>query len=355
MAGGATCSPKLFVDGKRPFDLYPPASEVVPKVIFGYLKQPIVPTIFAVIFWPVYKALAKRFQNKGWSEAKFFTMLFCTMISATSASMNGFFALIEYKRWLEQYKIDRGHHHLPSWKLACEAVKESVLGKLVVAPLGIYLVFTEILHKRGILQRSFDLKRPSVARLYLSFMIASVFNEVGFYCAHRSFHHPTLYAKFHKKHHEFKGTVSYAAENAHPVEQVFANYIPTFGGCILMGVHPWTLCVWVCERLRGTYEGHSGYAFDVHPVLRLLNITNPKAAAEHDFHHTANTGNFGPQWLDWLCGTMDSWAVAGGEKEYLKSKMAEKLSYMHDAKPSGPTLLKDSADIKRSVVLEARK
>jgi methylsterol monooxygenase len=312
-----------------------------------------------VVFWPAYKALAKRFRNKGWSDKKFFTVLFCTMISATWTGFNGFYALIEHKRWLEQYKIDRGHHQLGSWKLALATIKESVLGKLFVAPIGIYLVFTEILQKRGILQRVCDFKRPSAARLYLNFLIATVFNEVAFYCAHRSFHHPALYAKFHKQHHEWKGTVSFAAENAHPVEQIFANYIPTFGGCLLLGVHPWTLCVWVCERLRTTYEGHSGYAFDVHPVLTALNITNYKAAAEHDFHHTANTGNFGPQWRDWLCGTMDSWAVAGCEKEYLKSKMAEKLSYMHPSKVHGDARTnvdaQKDADIKMSVVSEERK
>jgi len=171
-----------------------------------------------------------------------------------------------------------------------------------------------------------------VLRLYVDFLMGTLFNEVAFYCAHRSLHSSSIYAKIHKQHHEWKGTVSYAAEHAHPVEQILANYIPTFGGCLLVGAHPWTFCVWVCERLRDTYEGHSGYAFDVHPVLDALNITNHTAAAEHDFHHTCNSGNFGPQWMDWLCGTMDAWAVSGREKEYLKSKTDEKLSYMHPRK-----------------------
>jgi len=332
MAGGATSHPKLFVDGKRPFDLYPPASEMVPKIIFDHIKQPIVPTAFAVIFWPAYKRLARRFQNKGWSEKKFFTMLFCAMISSTWVVFNSFYALIEHRRWFEQYKIDRGHHQLGSWKLARDTLKEAIIGRVVVAPLGIYFIGSEILRRRGIMQRVFDMKRPSVMRLYLDFLIGTFFNEVAFYCAHRTLHSSSLYAKFHKQHHEWKGTVSFAAENAHPVEQIFANYIPTLGGCLLVGAHPWTFCVWVCERLRDTYEGHSGYAFDVHPVLDALNITNHTPAAEHDFHHTLNSGNFGPQWMDWLCGTMDAWAVAGREHEYLKSKSAEKLSYMHSRK-----------------------
>merc|ERR1711920_941959 len=137
------------------------------------------------------------------------------------------------------------------------------------------------------------MNRPSVPQLYGSFMVANIFNLFGFYFAHRMLHSASLYARFHKQHHEWKGTVSYAAENAHPVEQILANIIPTFGGCLLVGAHPWTFAVWVVERLRESYENHSGYAFRIHPVLEFLNITNPTSAAEHDFHHTHNSGNFG--------------------------------------------------------------
>ena len=35
-------------------------------------------------------------------------------------------------------------------------------------------------------------------------------------------------------------------------------------------------------------------------------------ARYHDWHHTANVGCYGAEWLDWLCGTMDEfWASEG--------------------------------------------
>lgn len=328
MAGGATSFPKTLIDGKRPFHLYPPAREYVPKVVLELLKAPLLPTAFAAVCWPVYTALATHFQSKGWGEAEFLTLCFCSMIAGTYVLFNGFFAFIEHQRWFERYKIDRRPHQLGSWKQAGAALKEVAVGRLLLAPLGIYLIGTRFLWAGGILQRTFDLSRPSLLEVYVAFLAGSIFNSVVFYCVHRSMHSSSLYAKFHKQHHEWKGTVSLSAEYAHPVEQLFANYIPTLGGCLLVGAHPWVFCVWVCERLRETYEGHSGYAFNVHPVLDFLNITNHTGTAEHDFHHTCNSGNFGPQWMDWLCGTMDAWAVAGCEEEYLNAKEEEKLSYM---------------------------
>merc|ERR1712151_493244 len=104
------------------------------------------------------------------------------------------------------------------------------------------------------------------------------------------------------------------------------------GGCIILGSHPWIVCIWVAERLRNTYEAHSGYAFR-NPLLNALGLVNWKAAANHDFHHTGNSGNFGADWLDWLCGTMDAYVMTGGAEGVVEAKTAEKLSYMrkHEA------------------------
>ena len=217
-----------------------------------------------------------------------------------------------------------------SWRQAWAALRDAIVVRLLVAPLIMYFFGAWLLRLCGILQMVFGMNRPSVPQFYVAFLVASEFNLVGFYCAHRALHSAALYAKIHKKHHEWKGTVSISAENAHPVEQLLANYLPTFGGCLLVGAHPWAFLVWVCERLRFTYEEHSGYAFKIHPLLDFFGITNAARAAEHDFHHTCNSGNFGDGvWMDWLCGTMDAWAVAGREEAYLKTKAEDKLSYMH--------------------------
>ena len=82
-----------------------------------------------------------------------------------------------------------------------------------------------------------------------------------FYWAHRAFHHPKLYARFHKQHHKFNSTIGIAAEYAGPVEYVLANSIPTMAGPILFGAHPYTLWIYLSVRVWETVESHSGYDF----------------------------------------------------------------------------------------------
>ncbi len=63
--------------------------------------------------------------------------------------------------------------------------------------------------------------------------------------------------------------------------------------------------------MTGTYEHHSGYCFKG-TWADSLQITDSLGARYHDWHHTANVGCYGAEWLDWLCGTMDEfWASEG--------------------------------------------
>ena len=70
---------------------------------------------------------------------------------------------------------------------------------------------------------------------------------------------------------------------------------------------------------------HSGYQLD-ETLAGKLGIT-ANGAAFHDFHHTANCGNFGAEHMDWLFGTMDHWVRDGETAGYLqkRSELAAKV------------------------------
>ncbi len=53
-----------------------------------------------------------------------------------------------------------------------------------------------------------------------------LFLDTTFYWSHRALHHPALYKHFHKQHHEYKGTIGFAAEYASTVEQVRGPLCP---------------------------------------------------------------------------------------------------------------------------------
>merc|ERR1711943_41191 len=114
------------------------------------------------------------------------------------------------------------------------------------------------------------------------FAMSILLNDVAFYVAHRTIHHKRLYSWIHKQHHSYTGSVGFAAEYAHPIEQVFANQLPSVAGCLFFGAHPLIFFVWLGGRLQQTYEGHSGFCF--HGTwLHTIGLTNADAAAYHDF------------------------------------------------------------------------
>jgi sterol desaturase/sphingolipid hydroxylase (fatty acid hydroxylase superfamily) len=61
---------------------------------------------------------------------------------------------------------------------------------------------------------------PSLLSLFWQFFVCAFINDIGFYWSHRLFHTPFFYQRYHKKHHQYTGTIGFAAEYAHPMEQV---------------------------------------------------------------------------------------------------------------------------------------
>jgi methylsterol monooxygenase len=162
---------------------------------------------------------------------------------------------------------------------------------------------------------------PEWKSLMVSYCICHSFNEFFFYWTHRAFHTPMLYKLFHKQHHEYKGTIGIAAEHAHPVEAIFANMIPTLGGCFVVKNHPIVLVIWLACRLRETFEAHSGYCFKG-SWYAMTGLSHDDEAIHHDYHHAINDGNFGSELTDFLFGTLQNFDKFGGQKEYLNRKKA---------------------------------
>jgi methylsterol monooxygenase/4-alpha-methyl-delta7-sterol-4alpha-methyl oxidase len=109
--------------------------------------------------------------------------------------------------------------------------------------------------------------------------------------SHRFLHWRVIYPYFHKIHHEFKVTLSFAAEYAHPLDYLVSSLIPSSIGCNILGpkLHFYSLLCWYVIRITETADGHSGYDFPWSP-FRLIPFTN--SPSYHDFHHLKNVGNY---------------------------------------------------------------
>ena len=75
---------------------------------------------------------------------------------------------------------------------------------------------------------------PSLFELMWQTVFCMFMEDTMFYWSHRLLHHPKLYSKIHKKHHEFNNPVGFISEYAHPLEYVFGNVLPTFIGAKIL-------------------------------------------------------------------------------------------------------------------------
>lgn len=312
---GPCFTPRL-PEGQRPE--YPSFGNFV-------LWSGLVPTLQAG-FWTVFLALlcsrpyqhsVAYWQRKHWTERAHTTAVLCTMTTSLYFGYNSLFVAFERYGLFSQYKIGRTSGQQKTTALQLPGtLKKALLGKLMVTPLLTWFVMYPLMKHFGM--PSFDAPIPGVPELFVQFVIAYWWNETLFYWSHRLLHDKRLYAAFHKEHHTYTGTVGFAAEHAGLVEQILSNYVPSLGGCIVFGRHPFVLLVWIMIRLFNTYDGHSGYSFNGTFVQRIGLM---QCTAYHDYHHSYSfRGNFGHPLLDYLFGTMDFWVADGGSAGYFENQ-----------------------------------
>ncbi|KAI9298629.1 hypothetical protein K502DRAFT_299252, partial [Neoconidiobolus thromboides FSU 785] len=137
---------------------------------------------------------------------------------------------------------------------------------------------------------------PTIGQFLRDIIIYLLITEVGFYYVHRLLHHPLLYAKFHKLHHEFTAPIGLAAVYATVPEFMFSNMLPLMLGPLILRSHPLTVYFWFIFAILNTVTVHSGYNL---PFLR--------PAAGHDYHHEKFHYMFG------LLGILDRFHKTDGD------------------------------------------
>ncbi|KAM0664394.1 hypothetical protein ACQRIU_006976 [Beauveria bassiana] len=165
---------------------------------------------------------------------------------------------------------------------------------------------------------------PGPVQTFATIIFDMMCTEFGFYYIHRFFHSKALYARFHKRHHEFTAPVGLASTYCTITEHVFSNLVPNSLG-ILMVPHHWSQQVFTLVFLEfGTICSHSGY-----------NIPGLPSNLQHDFHHFAFDENFGPMgFLDALHKTnkkytatmAEAMARTNGDEERARTIVLERLA-----------------------------
>lgn len=129
--------------------------------------------------------------------------------------------------------------------------------------------------------------------IVIKYLLSILIAEIWFYHLHVFSHHPQIYQKIHKLHHEFTND-SYAliALYCSGYEAVICNLFAVSLGPLMLGIRGWYLYAWIILVSFNSVFTHSGIVVDW--------VNN----GSHDLHHKSYSYNYGTIGLfDWIYGT----------------------------------------------------
>ncbi len=123
--------------------------------------------------------------------------------------------------WLEQYRLNS------TWPadMLPRSIKTLSLNYLIIIPLAEFTFAAT-----GSIESRLDPIQPHPSEVFKHLMVSIIAEDIASYFTHWLIHKPLLYSMVHKQHHEFKTTVSYAAEYAGVLEYLFVNIMATGTG-----------------------------------------------------------------------------------------------------------------------------
>lgn len=164
--------------------------------------------------------------------------------------------------FIEKYRVGKDW----PFHLFNPAMKTMALNFVIIIPV---VEFTFI--KTGILSPRFDEAWPEYLQIFQHLFFCMIAEDIWSYVGHRLMHSPFLYSRVHKKHHEYKSSIGYSAEYAHPIEFFSVNIIASGFGPVILGqnIHFLTFLVWIVYRIGDTVDQHGGYDFPCSPFSIL--------------------------------------------------------------------------------------
>jgi len=261
-------------------------SSVLKEVVIEYSRSALIAALIVHTLSPIWQFC---YQLWPYSDRSLFVVLTMVIHDTLYYACHYFMQMCEEHGWLQQYKIPRTKGQIPSTDLIQRTLKEAAFGHFVLQPVTLYLLYPYLVNN----QESNDIDSlPSIFELTINYIYFMFINDLLFFLVHTLLHENRwLYAKVHKQHHMYSGSIGIAAEFAHPVEQILGNQLPVVLPVLYFKTHIWTWIIYVFWRLWRTYESHSGYSF-AGTWLSKLGFLHGHMALYHDFHHSANLGNY---------------------------------------------------------------
>ena len=144
-------------------------------------------------------------------QATFNLILHVLRVGFTVLYHGGCELMIRLGLW-DNYRFQRKPYQVPSRKLVLQTLILGFVGQVIVSPLTVHYLAYPTGKYFGM--PDLDAPLPGPFAVFKRYCVCRLFNDWFFYWAHRTFHMPALYAKLHKQHHSYTGTITIAAEFA---------------------------------------------------------------------------------------------------------------------------------------------
>eukprot|EP01083_Nonionella_stella_P056684 149133_1 len=220
--------------------------------------------------------------------------------------------LYKYKVF-SSYRISPSYASYPAKSLVSKSVSDDFKFQLICLPLLNFLGFN--------IDGNFD-PIPNVFMICIKFLGAIYLFDILFHLSHAALHHPFLY-KYHKLHHEYKETVSWAGTWTSWFEFFFCTFPSTILPIGLLSLHPFTALLYTMYRNVETAVTHSGYDLPLYlsPLFVMKHLPGHYEQERlHAFHHSHNDGCFGFYFTDSIWGSNEKF-----RKYYFKQKLTKRL------------------------------
>jgi sterol desaturase/sphingolipid hydroxylase (fatty acid hydroxylase superfamily) len=207
------------------------------------------------------------------------------------------YAIFALGGFFEQYRIEK--HTL-------KTRKELINSMLHTLAMVTGIVFPMLTASTVVMPSVYDVDRPCFTEwstLFAFIAFCQIVEDIVFYSLHWVLHRPALYARIHKKHHQFQHPYSWTSVHTHPIELIVGNFLPVMVGPMIWPAHSFALACWVSVRIWITTEVHSGMNLPWNLERWIGKLY--AGPIHHDAHHSRFVGNYSSTftWLDLLFGT----------------------------------------------------
>ena len=200
-----------------------------------------------------------------------------------------FYVAADRYGFLDAWAIRSGKKRLPSDEQQFKAIKLATVDTFLIKPVLLYFGFPYVFEQF----LGFNEDVSNITHIKEVLLMLAIFS-FSFYCIHAGLHKVKyLYKTVHKVHHSYHESVGFAAQFAHPIEEL-TNAFHLVIAMILVRPHYISNCIFLGIQIFEIVDAHSGYSVPWRFLYPWSDVWPCGAGARmHDFHHSHNIGNYG--------------------------------------------------------------